>query len=90
MDTALKKSVITLNSQFRDRSTDPNSCDFITTPGFLTGLPKPKIVDPTTIPPTITIGDEGSGQPLFYGVEQVELLDATFTESQNNSPNIYT
>ena len=74
MDAALKKSVITLNSQFRDYDKDPNSCDFITVPGFIQGLHG-----------DTTIGVQ-SGRPLFFGVEQISLLDATFVEHANNSP----
>ena len=74
MDAALKKSVITLNSQFRDYTDDPNSCDFTTTPGFVQGLHGN------------TSYTVQSGRPLFYGVEKIALLDATFTDSANNSP----
>ena len=74
MDAALKKSVITLNSQFRNYTDDPNSCDFTTTPGFVQGLHGN------------TSYDVQSGRPLFYGVEKIALLDATFTDSANNSP----
>ena len=74
MDAALKKSVITLNSQFRNYVEDPNSCDFITIPGFLKGLYANTAIGPQT------------GRPLFYGVEQISLLDATFVEHANNSP----
>jgi hypothetical protein len=74
MDTALKKSVITLNSQFRDHATEPSSSSFTTIPGFLTGQRG-----------STSIGDQ-KGQPLFYGVDRLGLLDATFYESSNNSP----
>ena len=74
MDAALKKSVITLNSQFRDYTEDPNSCDFITVPGFIQGLHGNTAIAVQ------------SGRPLFYGVEQISLLDATFVEHANNSP----
>ena len=74
MDASLKKSVITLNSQFRDRATDINSCDFTTTPGFIQGLHGN------------TAYTVQSGEPLFYGVEQISLLDATFYEPLDNGP----
>ena len=74
MDTALKKSVVTLNSQFRNHDTEPNSCDFITIPGFLTGQHGN------------TAYTVQKGQPLFFGIEQIGLLDATFYETSNNSP----
>ena len=74
MDTALKKSVVTLNSQFRNHDTEPNSCDFITIPGFLTGQHGN------------TAYTVQKGQPLFYGIEKIGLLDATFYETSNNSP----
>jgi hypothetical protein len=74
MDAALKKSVITLNSQFRDFTDDPNSCDFTTNPGFIQGLHGN------------TSYSVQSGRPLFYGIEKIALLDATFIESANNSP----
>ena len=74
MDAALKKSVITLNSQFRDYDDDPNSCDFTTVPGFVQGLHGNTSYTAQT------------GRPLFYGVEQVSLLDATFYEHLDNGP----
>ena len=74
MDAALKKSVITLNSQFRDYTIDPNSCDFTTVPGFIQGLHGNTSYSVQT------------GQPLFYGVEQISLLDATIYEHLDHGP----
>ena len=74
MDAALKKSVITLNSQLRDSTTDPNSCDFTTIPGFVQGLHGNTSYTVQT------------GEPLFYGVEQVSLLDATIYEHLDHGP----
>ena len=74
MDTALKKSVVTLNSQFRNHDTEPNSSSFTTIPGFLTGQHGP-------------LGDgDQKGQPLFYGIERIGLLDATFYEHSDRGP----
>ena len=78
MDTALKKSVVTLNSQFRNHTNDPNSCDFITIPGFLTGQHGN------------TAYNVQKGQPLFYGIEKIGLLDATFYEHSDEGPIIAT